>query len=253
MAILKDGIRLARLKRSIGRDHADPRPLTPIQVAKYMKEMKEELDDPSNVKTAKRLGIDESMIRDFLGLLKNPSQFNDVWGFGPYKGGRIPFSMFRRAGKFYEEKIISEEQFGRLVNGILNDQILTSSIEEILYLKKKNPEKAFEDCIKEISNLIPDITKSIIFITDLDLIVVEKIREQAHKNSKSVEETIESVLSKYIGNENLEGVLLKNNKHLKIALNEKGRKKLDEVATTEKKSIIEIVEHIFLKEGYGTN
>ena len=40
MSILTDGIRLARLKRSIGRDHSDPRPLTPIQVAKYLNEMK---------------------------------------------------------------------------------------------------------------------------------------------------------------------------------------------------------------------
>ena len=100
-------------------------------------------------------------------------------------------------------------------------------------------------------NLVPEKIESIIFITDLDSIVVEKIRKQAHKNSKSDDDIIEPILSKYLGSENIEGVLLKNDKHLKIALNQKGRKKLDEIAGSEKKLIIEIVNHLFLKEGFG--
>ena len=251
MSILNDGIRLARLKRSVGRDHAHPRPLPPIQVAKYLQEMKEALDDSSNTKTAERVGIKEVMINDFLSLLKLPSKYNDVWGFSSDSDGKIPFSMFRRAGKFYEQKIISEEEFGMLVNGVLNDQINTSSIEDILYLIKRNPTKSFENCCKEILNLIPERIKSIVFITDLDTIVVEKIRDHARINSKSDEDVIELVLSKYLDDKNIEGVLLKNDKHLKIALNQEGRKKLDEIANKEKKLIIEIVNHLFLKEGFG--
>ena len=252
MSILKDGIRLARLKRSIGRDHADPRPLYPIKVAKEIAEMKKELDDPSNTKTAKRLGVSTSLISDFLSMLDAPKdKYDDVWGWGEFKGGRIPWSMCRRMGKFYAEKIISEEEFGKLVNGVLNDQYPSSSIEEIVYLKKKNPTKSFDDCCKEILNLIPETINSIIFITDLDSIIVKKIQEQAQKKLKSIEDILESVLSKYLGNENLEGVLIKNDKHLKIALNKNGRNKLDEIADKEKKSIVEIVNHLFVKEGYG--
>ena len=250
MTILKDGLKLARLKRSIGRDHADPRPLFPIQVAKYMEEMKTELNDPSNIKTAERLGVSTSLIVDFVNMLKNPRKFDDVWGWQENKG-RIPWSMFRRVGDFYQKKIISEEDFGMLVNGVLNDQIPTSAIEEIVYLKKKNPKKSFDACCKEILNLIPDKFKSIIFIADLDPTIIGEITEQANKESKTVEEIAESILSKHVGNENLEGVLIKNNKYIKIALNEKGRKKLDEITEKENKSIIEIIDYLFFKEGYG--
>jgi len=250
MTILKDGLKLARLKRSIGRDHADPRPLFPIQVAKYMEEMKTELNDPSNIKTAERLGVSPSIIADFVNMLKSPRKFDDVWGWKENKG-RIPWSMFRRVGDFYEKKIISEEDFGRLVNGVLNDQIPTALIEEIVYLKRKNPKKSFDACCKQILNLIPEKFKSIIFIADLDSTIIGKITEQANKKSQSIEEIAESILSKYVGTENLEGVLIKNNKHIKIALNEQGRKKLDEIAEKEKKLISEITNYLFFKEGYG--
>ena len=251
MSILNDGIRLARLKRSIGRDHADPRPLFPIQVAKYLKEMKTELNDPSNEKTAKRLGVSKILVSDFLNMLKAPPKYNDVWGWGPYKGGRLPWSMFRRVCDFYEQKIISEEEFGMLVNGALNEEIPTSSIVEIVYLKKKNPEKPFADCCKEILNLIPETIKSIVFIADLEYTIIEKIIEQAHKESKSEEDIAESILSKYLGSENLEGVLIKNNKYIKIGLTEKGRKKLDEITTKENVLLSEIINHLFLKERFG--
>jgi len=251
-SILKDGIRLTRLKLSIGRDHVDPRPLFPIQVAKYLKEMKEELDDPSNIKTANRLGISTGQISDFLGMLDAPStKYDDVWGWGQFKGGRLPFSMCRRMGKFYAQKIISEEDFGRLVNGAQSGKIPTSSIEEIVYLKKKNPKKSFNECCKEISNLIPEKITSIVFIADLDSNIIEKINEKARKESKSKEEIAESVLSKYLEGENLEGVLIKNDKYIKIALNKKGRQKLDEIAAKEKKSLVEIINHLFFKDGFG--
>jgi len=110
MTILKDGLNLARLKRSIGRDHADPRPLFPIQVAKYMEEMKKELNDHSSVKTAERLGISTSTIADFVNMLKSPRKFDDVWGWKENKG-RIPWSMFRRVGDFYQKKNYFRREF----------------------------------------------------------------------------------------------------------------------------------------------
>jgi hypothetical protein len=250
-SILKDGIKLARLKRSIGRDHAEPRPLYPSQAAEYLSEMKKELDDPSNTKIAKRLGVSKSIVSDLLNILKAPSKYRDVWGWGRYKGARLPWSQFRRVCDFYEQKVISEEEFGMLVNGALNDQIPTSVMEEIVYLKKKNPTKSFEDCCKEILNLIPEKIQSIIFIADLDSDIIKKIREQAHKESKSIEEIAESVLSKYLGAENLKGVLIKNDKHIKIALNELGRKKLDEIASKENKLMIDLIDHLFVRAGYG--
>ncbi len=251
MSILKDGLRLAKLKRSIGRDHADPRPLLPIQVATYLKEMKEDLNDLSNVKTAKRLGVSTALISNFLSLLDAPTnKYDYVWGWGTSTDARLAWSMCRRMGIEYKKGLISEEEFGKLVSGALNNQIPPKTVEDILILKKRYPEKSFNECCKEILNLIPESITSIIFIADLDHSIIEKIHKKSISASKSEEDIAESILSKYIGQENIEGVLLKNNKHIKIAFTEKGREKLDKISKQERKSIVEIINYLFLKEGF---
>ena len=255
MPILTDGIRLARLKRSIGRDHADPRPLYPIEVAKYMQEMKDDLGVSSNKEIAVRLSLknqNPALVSDFLSLLSRPSiKFDDVWGWGSHmEDSRIPFSMCRLLGVFYAKKIITGEDYERIVSGVLDKKIPTSAIEEILYLMKRNPEKSCKDCCKEILNMVPEIIKSIVFIADLDSDVITKINEKAIKESKSKDEIAESVLSKHFREDEIEGALLKTT-YIKIAFSEKGREKLEEIRKKEGKSLLEIINHIFAKEGYG--
>ena len=255
MPILTDGIKLARLKRSIGRDHADPRPLYPIEVAKYMQEMKDELGVSSNKEIAVRLSLknqNPALVSDFLSLLSTPSiKFDDVWGWGSQmEDSRIPWSMCRRLGQSYAKKIITGEDYEKIVSGVLNGEIPTSEVEEILSLMKKNPGKSCDDCCKEILNLIPEIIKSIVFIADLDSDIITKINEKAIKESKSKDEIVESVLSKHFREDEIEGSLLKTT-YIKIAFSEKGREKLEEIRKKEGKSLLEIINHIFAKEGYG--
>ena len=258
MPILTDGIRLARLKRSIGRDHADPRPLYPIEVAKYMQEMKDDLGVSSNKEIAVRLSLknqNPALVSDFLSLLSRPSKkFDDVWGWGSQMEiGRIPWSMCRRLGQYYAKKSITGEDYEKIVSGVLNGEIPTSGVEEILSLMKKNPGKSCDDCCKEILNMVPEIIKYTVFIADLDSDIIAKINEKAVKESKSKDEIIESVLSKHFGEDELEGVLLKDDKYIKIAFYEKGREKLDEICKKERKSLIDIFNHIFAREGYGSD
>ena len=66
MPIIKDGKRLARLKASIGRNHVEPRPLKPIQVARYMQEMKDDLGEKTDKVIAERLEVSPQQIKDFL-------------------------------------------------------------------------------------------------------------------------------------------------------------------------------------------
>ena len=260
MPILTDGIRLARLKRSIGRQHADPRPLSPIEVAKYMQEMKDDLGVSSNKEIAVRLSLknqNPSLVSDFLSLLSRPSiKFDDVWGWGGEHSleehGRIPFSMCRQLGVCYAKKIITGEDYEKIVSGVLNGEIPTSEVDEILSLMKKNPGKSCDDCCKEILNMVPEIIKYTVFIADLDSDIITKINEKAVKESKSKDEIVESVLSKHFGEDELEGVLLKDDKYIKIAFYEKGREKLDEICKKERKSLVDIFNHIFAREGYGS-
>ena len=249
MSILTEGITLARLKCSIGREHTNPRPLTPIEVARHMQEIKYALNDSSGSLTAKRLGVSTAIISDFMSLLHAPRKYDDYWGWGKFNGGRLPFSMCRRLGKFYSKNILNEEEFGALVDAVQNEKIPVSAAEEIAYLKKKNREKTFIDCFKEISNMTPQVVRSIVFITDINENTVENLRKTAQEKSVTIEEFMKFILGKYIGNENIDGVLIKKEKYLKIAFNEAGRKKLDEVSTKEKIPLSGIINHICSREG----
>lgn len=244
LSLLSDGKKLAHLKRSVGKKHFTPRPLYPNQVAEYIEEMVNDLGDHSYQKTAKRLGISTNLISDFLSLTKIPKKYADIWGWGSFKGGRIPWSRFRRAGTFLTKKIISEEDFGVLVNGVLEGQILPGLIEDILYLKKKNPKRSLDDCCREILNLVPKKIKYIIFIADIDESIVQNIRKRALAESASIDTLAESILATYIGQENLKGVLIKKT-YIKIALTEKGRQKLDDIIKRNDILLVDIVNHLF--------
>ena len=250
MPIISDGIRLARLRRSIGRDHSDPRPLTPFEVASYMQEMKDDLNTSSNKEVAKRLDLKgEQMIKDFLSILDRPSKkFDDVWGWGKsVLGSKIGFSMGRRLGVWYAAKRITGENYDSLVSGMLDEKIPTADIEEILYLIKKNPKKTFEDCCKEIGYLIPNVIKSIVFISDLDPDILEKISKIAKEKETSPNGIAKSILSEYFGLEELEGVLIKNDEFIKVAFSDQGRKKLDKICKEDKISRESIINHLLLK------
>lgn len=250
MSLIRDGRKLALLKRSIGRDHAEPRPLSPIQVAEYMEEMKSELDDPSGKKTAARLGTSSSLVSDFTHMVNLPPKFHYVFGWGAYKGGSIPWSVFRRAGPFLKNGTITQDDLWTVISGVLQERIPTSSVEEILYLKKKNPEKTIDECCREILNLVPAKIKYVVFITNLDPSVKAGIQKTASDKDVSPNDLAESVLSKHLGKDDTEGVLIKGG-HIKIALTEQGRQNLDSVAKREKVPPTAVVNHLLRKDGLG--
>ena len=250
MSLIHDGRRLALLKRSVGRDHAEPRPLYPIEVAKYMEEMKSELGDPSGEKTATRLGISPSLVSDFTDMVRLPPGLHYVFGWGAYKGGSIPWSMFRRAGHFLRNETITQDDLEVLISGVLQEQIPTSAVEEIMYLKKKNPDKTIEECCQEILNLIPAKIKYVVFISNLEPDIEDAIQKAASGKTMHPDDLAESVLSGHLGESNMEGVLIKNG-HIKIALTEQGRKNLDDVAKKEKVMLTDVVNHLLRKDGIG--
>lgn len=249
LSLLRDGRKLAHLKRSVGRDHFTPRPLYPAQVAEYIEEIVHELDDHSYQKTARRLGVSNNLISDFLSLAKLPKKYADIWGWGSFKGGRIPWSLFRRAGTFLTKKVISEEDLGILVNGVLDEQIPPHLIEDVLYLKKKNPKRSLDDCCREILNLVPKKMKYIVFIADIDKSIIQTIHKRALAESISTDTLAESILATYLGKENLKGVLIKKT-YIKIALTEEGRRKLDDITKRNNVLLINIVNHLFAQANF---
>ena len=248
MPLIRDGRRLALLKRSVGRDHAEPRPLSPIQVAEYMEEMKSDLDDPSGGKTAARLGISPSSVSDFTAMIGLPPEFRRLLGWGQHKGG-VPWSAFRRAGPLLKNGTVTQDDLRAVMGGVLQGRIPASLAEEILYLKKKNPDKPMAECRREILNLVPARTKYVVFIADLEPGVKDGIRKAASGKAVSPDDLAESVLSEHLGKGNTEGVLIKQGR-IKIALTERGRKNLGSAAKREKVPLAAVANRL-LKDGLG--
>lgn len=251
MPIIKDGKRLARLKASIGRNHVEPRPLKPIQVARYMQEMKDDLGEKTDKVIAERLEVSPQQIKDFLSLLKRPSEkYDSVWGWGSSNPPvKIGWSMCRRLGAFYAEGVILAEEYDKLVSGLLKGELSTTWAEEILYLKKRNADKSFDECCTEIANLVPDIVESFVVIFDLDEELYSKISEFSEKQGKSVDNVIEDSLAEFFPNEGeLEGVLVKDKEILKVALSKEGRKRLGELCKANKVDLEEIIGKLLEKK-----
>lgn len=214
--------------------------------------MKEELNDDSNKIVAKRFNVSPITIKHYIDLLKSPSKYYDVWGWGASKvDGRISWSQFREACDFFEKKLISEDDFGILVNGVLNEQMPPSNIREIVRLKKKNPDKSFKECYQEILNTVPKTIKSIIFIADIDYSLLGNIRLKATKKSISEYDEVKSTLAQYLGSKNVEDLIIKDDKYIKIALTEQGRKNLGDIAQKDSIALVNIINHIFIKAGYN--
>jgi len=251
MQIHYDGRILALVRNSIG-THSTKRPLTPIEVSKYLRKMKDELHDDSHIQLAEMFQVAPITIKQLIDMSGSPARYHDVWGWGTGNSGRIPWSQFREACDFFTKKIISEDEFGMLVVGALNKQVGTSDIREIVRLKKKNPDMAFEKCYREILNMVPKITKSVVFIADLDPAVLDGIRVSAGKKAISDEDVAISALSKILGSKDVEDVAITNNRHIKIALTWKGRKRLGDVAQKDNQTLADVVNHIFIKAGYGS-
>ena len=211
--------------------------------------MKAELGDSTGKQTAKRLGISASLVSDFTYMINLPKKSHYVFGWGPYKGGSIPWSAFRRAGLFLKNGTITQDDLWALVDGVRQEKIPTSAVEDMLYLKKKNPDKTMAECCREILNVIPAKITRVVFVSDLDPGVKEALQKVASGKAVSPDDLAESVLSKRLG-EDTEGVLIKNGQ-IKIALTEKGRKSLDDVAKEEKVALNDVVNHILRKDGLG--
>ncbi|MDA8030096.1 MAG: hypothetical protein MPK62_02995 [Alphaproteobacteria bacterium] len=219
----------------------------PTEVAKYIMEI-HELYGESKSQIASRLGVSEILIDNFLSLAKIPEKYHDLLGWGDANDGRIPWSWTRRVGKALDSGLINEAELGKLLNGIEKKEILPKTMEEIIYSRNRNKDITFDQCYKEISNGIPETINFIIFVAELEPIVVEDIHKNSQKLSIDRNVLAESLLSKRVGSENLNGVLIKDDCGIKIAFTEKGRRRLDEICLEENILLKDIINHILVKE-----
>lgn len=251
MSTTYNGKLLARLIHSIGTRRGD-RPLLPMEVSDGLLHLLDGDDSPAGrTRLGRRFKVSGMTIKEFLDLQKAPDRFRDVWGWGGVKDGRVPWSQFREACDFYHKGIITEDELGILVNGVLDESIKPDNVREIIRLKKKSPAKSFETCCRELANTVPETIKSVLFISDLDPGISKSIRQRAREKSVSNEGEAERVLSEYVGRGNVEGVVIQDGMRIKIAFTEEGRKKLGDLMKKYNEPTRYIINNLFTRAGYS--
>ena len=132
---------LARLLLSIKPPKGAPkkrRPLTPIQVARYLQDW---IEQTSKDEVAKRLGLKRTeMLREFLSLLHLPPDVQTLfedWKVGIDKGYRISL-------------LDAADDQRKVARAILEHNLTSSDVRDIVSLKKMNPEMPIEECIRKV-------------------------------------------------------------------------------------------------------
>lgn len=245
MDLLKDPKRFARLLRSIGVGVQKKRPLTPIEVATEIEELKKEING-TNSEVAERLHVDPKQILDFLKLLRLPSSIQHTLGYGRIDLGRIPFTTGARISE-----LDSKEDMKILANSVLDEDkvvIKKEEVQQLVNLKKRNPEKSIDECISQILKIRPRITTSYLIVSDLKESIAENLEKKSKQIGKNLNDFALEILAKFFPEQSMEEVIIKDQKYIKIALTEEGYKKFYEYKKTY--SINEIANHLFESEGY---
>ncbi|MEM2188910.1 MAG: hypothetical protein QXG35_06220 [Nitrososphaerota archaeon] len=169
------------------------RPLSPIQVAKYLNEW---LQESSATEVSRKLGLKGTeMLREFLSLLQLPSdvqKFFENWEIGIDKGYRI--SMLDKA-----------EDQREVINAIIRHNLSSSDVRSIVFLKKMNPEIPIEECIRKVLESRKKVRYHIVLTgIDEDTLQILQIKsEQLHCSAK---ELVKKLMEDTLGTS--EGVIM---------------------------------------------
>ena len=247
MSILNDPQRLAKLRYSIGTHTHGERPLTPIQVAYAINDLKEASGDSLGNIAKKRLHVNLTTCELFLSFLDLPQEMVGMFHYGQADGsGRMPFSLAKWIAPNLKDNKLTKDKVDLLKGAMLDsDKPATrDDIIAVITCMKKHPEKSGKQCIQEIMNMTPEIVRGYLVITDIDPNIVSDIRKECKISSLSEHDTLLSKLSKHFSENSIGGVRVKDDKFIQISFDEKGHEEFYDMAKKENKSANDLVNHI---------
>lgn len=251
LSILNDPKRLAKLRYSIGTHEKGVRPLTPIQVAYALNDLKKDSGDSLVNIAKKRLHVDPSTCGLFLPLLDLPLELVGMFHYGKVDGsGRMPFSLGRWIAPRLKNNKLTKDHVD-LLKGAMLDPDKTATRDDIIAVitcMTKNPDKSGKQCIQEIMNMTPEIIHGYLVITDIDKDIVLEIRNQSKKLDVPESEVLLSKLSKHFSENSINAVRIKDDKFIQISLNKTGHEEFYNMAKNEDVSANDLVNHILNKE-----
>ena len=152
-----DTLQLGRLRLSIGYGtHKNGRPLSPIEVGKYLQRARDE--GVSLSECAKEVQLrGTGHIGRFLRILALPSDLHHLITWGRKDGG-IGFSMAVELGLL---KNASDQR--AVANAILQDDLNSREVRQVAQLRVRSG-RPIEECLKEVIGMRPTIEKHYVFI-----------------------------------------------------------------------------------------
>ena len=149
-------LELGRLRMSVGYGtHKKGRPLSPIEVGKLIRRVKEA--GVSTEDCAKAINLDKSGIGRFLRILDLPENVQHLVSWGTQKDS-IGFSA---ATQLVRVKDIEDQH--AVVRSILSEGLNSKEIEQVVQLRTRSG-REISKCLKEILGMRPVIEKRHVFI-----------------------------------------------------------------------------------------
>lgn len=186
MSVLDSPGRLAKLLLSVNVP-GTARPLSPPDVATEIHKLLTDLGDDRD-ELVRRLPIGQDLTRQFLRLLDLPPQIRGmvVWGESRHETGAIGFSVASRIASLNDHDDMLR------VAGTITEMprpVTAEEIKGIVSLKKRNPDKAIEECLSEVLNVTRPVTITHhMFLSGLDPDIVRSLKRRARESDKSPHE-----------------------------------------------------------------
>lgn len=160
-------LELGRLRMSVGYGtHKKGRPLSPIEVGKLIRQVKEA--GVSTEECARAINLDKSGIGRFLRILDLPSDIQHLITWGAQKGS-IGFSAATQL-----VRLDSADDQNIVIESILSRGLNSKEIQQVVQLNTRSGRRV-KECLEEVLGMRPVIEKRHVFIGTIENQDVESI------------------------------------------------------------------------------
>lgn len=247
MMILEDPKRLAKLLASINVSHAD-RPFTPIEAAEAIRDMLSDLGGDMQ-ELRNRLPLSNDMIMAFQRVLSLPSQIYDIVVWGKSKGdasnnGEISFSVAH-----FLARLEDKEEILKLVSATLDMSrpVTKDEIKSIVSLRRRSPDKTIYECMREVINVTqPIIIHDFLFISGIDPLLVESLKEYSQQCGKETDQGALALLSPVFPRDSVKDVKVRDDQ-IRVMLSKQGHEFIGTYAGANNLSRKSVINHIISK------
>ena len=207
--------RLARLLLSVNvKEKNQYRPLTPIQAADEIQAWINEKKLSIPEITEKFALKDSGMIKHFLNLLKLPKSIQQSVG---WTSGSIGISTASQIAQ-----LPSQKEMTPLAKALAKDQLDRGEVMNIVSIRKKNPDKSLNDCVKEVKDFRIEWTEENVITGNVQEDNLKFIKNYAKNKNLTADDALKQSIGKEIPLLHIINLKFKPDNTIFLSLDEEG-------------------------------